>query len=363
MKKAITALLVITVVLLCCSCGQPASAPAAEAPAAPVSAAPEAPAPAEEPAPAAEAPAEPAEEPAAAESAPAAVPSAFTPVRQRLGSGGSAVAALLSDGTVACSLDTSENQYIRVSGEWLDWTDIVDISMNEEILAAVRADGTVVWCGGRVEEYDWLTDPETMGVIDTWQNMVQVSAGPFDIAALRADGSIEVTGSVWTEDLEETDGFKQVEVYDALAALRADGTVYCYAPYVYEGQTWEYDTGAWTDVVQISAGYDHIAALRADGTVVATGNNEVGACDTQGWTDIVQVAAGRCHTIGLKSDGTLVYCGEPFDGFDLDFLSGWTGIVEVSGFFDTVMGLKSDGSIVYTGLPARYNPLKVSNIG
>lgn len=271
----------------------------------------------------------------------------FVPHTHRICAGASSSAVLLDNGTVSCSLDRSADQYIDVHGEWLSWSDITDIDMTEEILAAAKADGSVVWCGGRVKEYDWLTDPEYMDVIGTWDNVVQVAAGPFDIAALRADGSIEITGSIWTEDLDETSGFTQIAVYDALAGLREDGTVYCYAPYIYEGQEWSYDVSGWTGITQISVGYDHIAALKADGTVVATGNNEDGQCNVSGWTDIVQVFAGRSHTFGLRSDGTVVRCGEWYrDGTALDF-DGWTDIIEISGFFDHVMGLRSDGSILY----------------
>lgn len=291
------------------------------------------------------------------------VTNTFIPQRQRICAGASATAVLLNDGTVSCSLDRSADQYISVNNEWLAWSDIVDISMDEEILVAAKADGTVLWCGGRVKEYDWLTDPDTMDVIDSWRDMVQVSAGPFDIVALRTDGSLEITGTIWTEDLEETNGFIQVDVYDALFCLRKNGTVYCYAPTTYEGQSWTYNVDDWTGIIQISAGYDHAVGLKADGTVVATGNNENGQCSTDGWKDIVQVFAGRFHTIGLKADGTVVYCGEPPFGCGGDFLDNWTDIVEVSGFFDEIIGLKSDGTLIYAGPASRHNPVNVSKIG
>lgn len=287
----------------------------------------------------------------------------FTPIRERICYGASAAAALLDDGTVSCSLDRSADQNISVNGEWLDWKDVVDISMNEEILAAVKADGSVVWCGGRVKEYEWLNDTDTMGVIDTWQNMVQVATGPFDIAALRDDGSVEITGSIWTEDLEENGGFVQVAVYDALVCLRENGTVYCFAPSVYEGQTWEYDVSGWTDIVQVSAGFDQILGLKADGTVVATGCNDYGQCDTDSWSDIVQVYAGRDQSLGLKKDGTVVISGGYTGyGFGPETFAGWSDIVEVTGFFDQFMGLKSDGTIIYAGPAERYNPVYVTNI-
>lgn len=286
----------------------------------------------------------------------------FIPKTSRICAGASSCAVLLDDGTVSCSLDTSEDEYISVNGEWYDWSDIADISMNEEILAAARKDGTVVWCGGRTAEYDWLADPGVMGVIDTWQDVVQVDAGPYDIAALKSDGSVEITGSIYTEDLEETTGFVQVCVYDALLCLREDGTVYCFAPWTYEGQEWSYDTSEWSGITQISAGYDHAAGLRSDGTVAATGSNEYGQCDTQSWSNIVQVAAGRFHTIGLKADGTAVCCGISLGGGEELNIGGWTDIVEISGFFDMTMGLRSDGSILCTGLPDRMNPAPVKSI-
>lgn len=286
----------------------------------------------------------------------------FEPQQKRICAGATSTAVILSNGTVACSLDQSIDQYISVNGEWLNWKDIVDISMNEELLAAVKSDGSVVWCGGRIKEYEFLNDKSVMGAVDQWKNMVQVSTGPYDIAALCSDGSIEIAGSISTKDLEEKDGFIQVSVYDALLCLRKDGTVYCYAPSVYNGQTWKYDVSAWKDMTQVSAGFDHAVGLKSDGTVVATGNNEDGQCNVSSWSNIIQVYAGRSHTIGLKSDGTVVYCGEPPYSCNADFLNGWSDIVEVSGFFDEIMGLKKDGSLVYAGPSDRHNPVNVTNI-
>lgn len=279
----------------------------------------------------------------------------FTPQTHRICAGASACAVLLDDGTVSCSLDTSEDQYIVVNDEWKSWSDIVDISMNEEILVGAKADGSVVWCGGRQKEYEVLADPQTMDVIDTWKDVVQVSAGYLDVAALKADGTVEVTGSIWTEDLSENAGFTQVSIYDALLCLRTDGTVYCYAPRTYEGQNWEYDVSSWADITQVSAGWDHAVALKKDGTCVATGNNDCGQCDVGKWTDIVQVFAGREQTLGLKKDGTVVKCGTPLGDGATFAIEKWSDMTEISGFFDAAMGLKSDGSIVYTDVYNRLN--------
>lgn len=208
-----------------------------------------------------------------------------------------------------CTLDQSPNQYIIVDGNWKSWKDIVDISMNEEILAAVKSDGTVVWDGGRRKDYDFLNDPSMDKEIKSWKDVVQVSACHDTIAVLCKDGLVKMTGGLITEDLEETDGFKQISVYDAFFGLRTDGTVYCCAPYTYEGQTWKYETDSWTNIQQVSAGFDYAVGLKEDGTVVATGNKESGACDVEGWTDIEEVAGFFNVIIGLKADGSIVYAG------------------------------------------------------
>lgn len=286
---------------------------------------------------------------------------AFVPVRSCIAAGATACAAILEDGTVECSLDKSEDQYIDTHGEWKEWKDIVDISMPEELLVGLKSDGTVVWCGGRVKEYDYLTDDKYVGAVDTWKNVVQVAAGPYNIAALKEDGTVEVAGGIWTKNLDENKDFVQMDIYTALFCVRKDGTVYCYNNSYYEGQTWTYDVSSWTDIAEVSAGFDHAAGLKKDGTVVATGNNEKGQCDVSKWTDIVQVEAGREYTIGLKSDGTVVYCGD-MSLIPTDVLSTWTNIVEVSGFFNQIMGLKSDGTFVYTGMERDYNPVSSQNI-
>lgn len=283
----------------------------------------------------------------------------FTAQTHRIAAGSSACAVLLDDGTVSCSLDTSADRYVHVSDEWKSWTDVADISMNEEVLAAVKSDGTVVWCGGR-EEYDWLHDASYMSAVDEWKDVVQVSASHTGIAALKSDGAIEAIGSIQTKDLAETSGFTQVSLYDALLGLREDGTVYCFAPTPYDGQEWSYDVSGWSGIVQVSAGFDHAVALKSDGTVVATGNNSCGQCNVGEWTDIAQVCAGREFTMGLKSNGTVVVAGAPEGGGSFKGIEGWSDIKEISAMFDQAMGLKADGTVLYSSMFGYSNPSATS---
>lgn len=284
----------------------------------------------------------------------------FIPYRQRVASGGSGDAVLLNNGTVVSSLGTSTDAGVEVHDEWKSWTNIVSISMNEELLAGLKSDGTVVWCGGRTLDYDWLKDPEIMGVVDKWTGVAQIATSCCDIAALMNDGSVEITGSIWTEDLEETKGFTQISVYEVFMALRRDGTVYLYDPYTREENN--YDVSDWKDITQISCGFDHAVALRKDGTVVATGSNDSHQCDTGDWTDVVQVVAGRWHTIGLKSDGTLLFAGDDEYNFGAGFINEWTDIAEISGFFDSALAIKKDGTVLYYAIPDRWNPIGVDSI-
>lgn len=332
MKKIVLLALTAMMALLLCACGGSKEAPEAETDAAESTAS------------------APEQTPVAEEK------ESFTPQTHRIAAGSSACAVLLDNGTVACSLDTSGNQYVEVNDEWKSWTDVVDISMNEEILVAAKADGTVVWCGGR-SEYDWLADDEYMSAVDAWTDVVQVSASHMGFAALKADGTVEAIGILQAKDLEENGGFVQVSEYDALLCLREDGTVYCFAPIPYDGQDWSYDVSSWSGITQVSAGFDHAVGLKSDGTVVATGNNDCGQCDVSAWTDIVQVCAGREFTMGLKSDGSVVICGQPNVGYDSNLpVSDWSGMQEISGFFGMAMGLKADGTVVYANTPDYSNP-------
>ena len=260
----------------------------------------------------------------------------------RIQANGTYTYGLTSAGTLVASSEPyiDGGNVVKTLPEYKSWTGIQNFSTSSEAVAAVLEDGTVVMCGGLVDEMQY-SDFEP---VSEWKNVVQVAMGKNYIAALMADGTVQIAGNYLAEYPSEEERFIQVEAGCAPIGLRADGTV----------KVWYWgwsdpidDVTAWSDITAVSSSWNHIAALRSDGTVVASGNNDYGQCDVSGWTDIVAVSAGLEFTVGLKSDGTVVFCGNDKEG-TLDF-SSWSDIVEIDAGYYHCVGRRSDGKVVAAG--------------
>lgn len=336
MKRIFSILCIISLLAVLTACGGPAA---------------EAPAPTEAPAavsePKNETPAEaaPAEAEPATEAAEVPVEEpgiVFTPHVDRIQANACYSYGLTSEGTLIASAapNIQGDNVVKTLPEYQSWTGIRNFSSSSEAVAAVLEDGTVVMCGGLVDEMSYCD----FSAVSQWRDAVQVAMGKHCIVALMADGSVEIAGELLTEDLPEHTGFVQVEAGCEAMGLKADGTAVVWSWY------WDDPIDAvdsWTDLTYISSTWNHIVALKADGTVFACGNNDYGQCEVGDWADIVAVSAGVEFTLGLKSDGTVVFCGSDSDG-SFDF-SGWTDIVAIDAGFYHCVGLRSDGSVVSTG--------------
>ncbi len=103
----------------------------------------------------------------------------------------------------------------------------------------------------------------------------------------------------------------------------------------------------------IAEGLDFIVAVQSDGTVKAIGENSYGQCDTGAWRDVVAVSAGYNHTLGLKKDGTVYAAGDNSDG--QCNVQGWKDIVMVAASFRYSFGLTREGKVLSTiNRPSRY---------
>ena len=260
----------------------------------------------------------------------------------RIQANGTYTYGLTSAGTLVASSEPYIDgvNVVQTLPEYRSWTGIRNFSTSSEAIAAVLEDGTVVMCGGLVDEMQY-SDFEP---VSEWKNAVQVAMGKYYIAALMADGTVQIAGNYLAEYPSEEERFIQIEAGCAPIGVRADGTVAVWA------WTWSDpidEVSGWSDITAVSSSWNHIAALRSDGTVVASGNNDYGQCDVSGWTDIVAVSAGLDFTAGLKADGTVVFCGDDKDG-TLDF-SSWSDIVEIDAGYYHCVGLRSDGTVVATG--------------
>ena len=249
---------------------------------------------------------------------------------------------LKADGTLIASSEPfiDGDNVVKTLPECLTWTGVQNFSSGSEAVAAVLEDGSVVMCGGLVDEMQNCDFDAVSG----WKDVVQVAMGKRDIVALKSDGSVEIAGMLQTKDIGDNTGFVQVEAECEPMGVKADGSVVIW--------NWSWDDSVeeaaqWTDIKSISSCWNHIVGLKSDGTVVACGNNDFGQCDVGEWTDIVAVSAGMDFTLGLKSDGTVVVCGQS-DAGACD-VENWSDVVEIDAGYYHSAGICSDGSVLTAG--------------
>jgi alpha-tubulin suppressor-like RCC1 family protein len=118
------------------------------------------------------------------------------------------------------------------------------------------------------------------------------------------------------------------------------------------------------DVVDISAGH-HNAALKADGTVYCWGRNDQGQCDVPaGLKGVKQVAAGHVYTMSLLADGSVAHWG--FDGYGMRPIpAAVTNVVAVAAGYSHCLALRGDGQVLawgYNGFGQTNVPGGLSNV-
>lgn len=205
------------------------------------------------------------------------------------------VVGLRADGTVVAAGDNSLGQ-CDVNG----WTEIVAIAAGKSHTVAVRADGTVLSAGDN-----------THGQCDVsaWTEIVAVAAGEGHTLGLRADGTVASAGLNVSRQCETAEWANVAAIAAGglhSVGLRADGTL-LYAGNAGNGIS--VCTG-WADVTDVAVCDDLIAGLKADGRLLLCGKDSLGLGDTAAmWRDLVAVAGGQKYLVGLKADGTLVIAG------------------------------------------------------
>ena len=113
-----------------------------------------------------------------------------------------------------------------------------------------------------------------------------------------------------------------------------------------------YDFSNWLNIKSVIGSYSRIVGLKNDGTVVATGNNDTGACEVEAWSDIKMIAATMRTTYGLKSDGTIIFTGE--DDIDTvgyttrikENVTNWRDIVYIDASDLGLAGVTNNGSVM-----------------
>ena len=147
------------------------------------------------------------------------------------------------------------------SGRLRHWTQIVDVSQEEDRIFALTSQGFLL-----------STDPQ----IDRLQctNIAAIDSGRDHTLVLQKTGKVLVLGHKWSE---------------------------------------KYQVQGWSDIVAVAAGADHSVGLCRDGRVVAAGKNDYHQCDVGDWTDMIAISAGEKQTVGLKADGSVLTVGAAAD--------------------------------------------------
>lgn len=108
-------------------------------------------------------------------------------------------ALLKDDGTVFASGDNNDYGKCDVS----EWTDVVDIFCGENTTIGLKADGSVVFAGSKLNSYD----------LSVLKDVVYISEAPGLILALKEDGTVVATGSNRNGECNVSD-WKNIVVYN-----------------------------------------------------------------------------------------------------------------------------------------------------
>ena len=228
---------------------------------------------------------------------------------------------LKADGTVVACGGNEDGQC-----EVADWTNIVAISCGFAHTVGLKADGTVVACGDNKRGQCEVAD---------WKNIVAVSAGYIHTVGLKSDGTVLVCGenSALAAQCEVADWKNIIAISageDVTVGLESNGTAFAKDKHFYVQR----EIADWRNIVAVSAalsvGRSSVVGLKSDGTVLACGDNEYGQCEVTDWKNIVAVSAGSYHTVGLKSDGTVLACGR--NEYGQCEVADWKNIYIPEGF-------------------------------
>ncbi len=212
------------------------------------------------------------------------------------------------------------------------WYDVRAIAAGTYCSYGLKTDGTVVSAG--------LNDKGQLNVGD-WSGIKAISSLGKRVAGLTLTGTIVATGNFTSDELSELSTItnaKQVAVgLNFVAVLKNDGSVQVVGTLPSE------DLGDFTNVEKISAGVHHLLGIKTDGTVIATGDNSYGQSMVAELYDIIDVAGGEYHSAFLREDGVIEFRGSGFTKYGTNIgvgnllydsyvpITNITGLTGVSG--------------------------------
>ena len=217
------------------------------------------------------------------------------------------ILGLQTDGKIATTgvLSAASRKKIQ------SWTDIVDLAVYEDLVFAVRTDGTVVGA-------------ETNQAEQRYDSMIEVVAGWKDIESVRICGSMiygRKKDGTWIGAEGDFSSFR-LKWYTDAAEIYGNGPGVAVYPNgdvkMIALSLFDYDLSSWTNIKKIIPFISGVIGLKTDGTVQYTSSqisedNEF--CENlfreiSSWTDIVDIDVDSSYNaVGLKEDGSLVIAG------------------------------------------------------
>lgn len=293
---------------------------------------------------------------------------------------------LRSDGTVLAT--GGEYWSEPFADDVSDWTDIIDIAVNDNTWSSyngggtdntfalgLKTDRTVVLAGDTSKAFI----KDLQDTVSRWSDIIQLSVGKNHILGLKADGTIVTAGDNSCGQCNiVSEKYSEIiqPLIDVACALRKDGTVAVtrIGPTAELGYSddllkFKRTVETWTDIkkIVVLGSMDGIAGIKEDGSVVVELDDGVNydidyyksyrGCGD--WTNIDDIVSNSAGTFGLKKNGTVIATDTTVRQFEENYrrkftFDGWKDITELqlsanmNGDF-VLLGLSEDGTLYYNG--------------
>ncbi len=146
--------------------------------------------------------------------------------------------------------------------------------------------------------------PARIREAEKWDNITDISVGNETIIGLRADGTVVGVGMNEHGDLEVSDWRDIAAIYakgNRTFGLKSDGTVVA----VGLNNCGEINLDGWTDIIAIEPDYNATYGLTADGRVLSAGEESYGSKRLKFWNNVVAIKQSPYNgIIAIFDDGT-----------------------------------------------------------